>query len=87
MGFFNPIYNDKLITSGAALIEYTSKETYFRDVYLFLEYARNVASLKGEKLVYTNLWIYFKGPILAWWLSKLSENDKRLIKLRNKLEE
>ena len=55
MGFFNPMYKDKSVTFGASLMEYTLKEIYFRDIHLFLKYARNVASIKGDKLVRTNL--------------------------------
>ena len=65
IGFFNPMYEDKSIVSGASPMEHTPKETYFRDIYLFLKYARDVAGIKGDKLVRINLWICFKGPALA----------------------
>ena len=87
VGFFNPMYEDKSAASGAPSMEHTPKETYFRDVHLFLEHARDVASLKGDELVRTNLWTCLKGPALEWWLAELSENDKRLAKLGNKLDE
>ena len=55
VGFFNPMYEDKSIASGASPMEHTPKETYFRDVHIFLEHARDVASIKGEELVRTNI--------------------------------
>ena len=55
IGFFNPMYEDKSIASGAALMEYTGKETIFRDVHLFLEYTRDVVNIKGLDLVRVNL--------------------------------
>ena len=36
-------------------IKYTLKETYFRDVYLFLKYTCDIASIKDNKLVRLNL--------------------------------
>lgn len=38
LGFFDPNYDNKSISNGSAL-EHTGKETYFRDVYLFIERA------------------------------------------------
>ena len=49
------MYKNRLITFDASLIKYTSKETYFRDIYLFLKYTRDVASIKDNKLVRINL--------------------------------
>ena len=58
------MYKNKLVAFGAFSMKYISKETYFRDMHLFLKHARDVAGIKGDKLVRTNLWIYFKGPTL-----------------------
>ena len=55
MRFFNSIYKNKSIAFDTSLIEYISKETYFRDIYLFLKYTRDVASIKSDKLVRINL--------------------------------
>ena len=87
IGFFHPMYEDKSIASGAAPMEHTPKDTYFRDVHLFIEHARDVAGIKGDELVRTNLWTCLKGPALEWWLSELGETEKRLAKLGNKLDE
>ena len=55
MRFFNSIYDDKLVTFGASPIKHILKKIYFRNMYLFLEYARDVATIKNNKLVRTNL--------------------------------
>ena len=81
------MYEDKTIASGAAPMEHMAKETYFRDVHLFLEHARDEANIKGVALIGTNLWTCFKRPALGTWLCELSENDKRLAKLGDKLDE
>ena len=48
------MYEDKSIASGASPMEHTPKETYFRDVHLFIEHARDVASVKSDDLVRIN---------------------------------
>ena len=55
MRFFNSIYKNRSITFDAFLIKHTLKETYFRNMYLFLKYTRDVASIKNNKLVRINL--------------------------------
>ena len=87
VGFFHPMYDDKSVASGGAPMEHTPKDTYFRDVHLFIEHARDIAGIKGDDLVRINLWTCLKGPALEWWLSELSETEKRLAKLGNKLDE
>ena len=49
------MYKNKSIIFDIFLIKYTLKETYFQDIYLFLKYTRNVASIKNNKLVRINL--------------------------------
>ena len=49
------MYKNRSITFDASSIKYTSKETYFRDMHLFLKYARNVASIKDNELIRLNL--------------------------------
>lgn len=87
VGFFDPLHDGKSVASGASSMEHTGKDTFFRDVHLFLEHARDVAGVKGDDLVRTNLWTCLKGTALSWWLGELSENDKRLAKLGTKLDE
>ena len=55
MRFFNSIYKNRSITFDTSLMKYILKETYFRDIYLFLKYARDVANIKNKKLVRINL--------------------------------
>ena len=49
------MYKNRSITFDASLMKHILKETYFRDIYLFLKYTRDVASIKNNKLVRINL--------------------------------
>ena len=66
-------------------MEHTPADTCFRDVHLFLQHAHDIASLKGDCRVCTNLWTCLTEPALERWLSELGETEKRLAKLGNKL--
>ena len=88
LGFFFPDYDDKPITAdGTSAMEHSNKETFFRDVHLFLEHANDYARLKGAELVRNNLWTCFKGTALTWWVSEASPETKRLVKFGSNLDE
>ena len=80
VGFFDPMYDGKSAVTGN-LIEHAGKDTYFRDVHLFVERAKDVATTKGEELVRQNLYTCFRGVALAWYTGMLTEDQKRLVKL------
>ena len=44
------MYNDKFVRNETA-IEHIEKETYFRDVYLFIERARDIAAIKNIEII------------------------------------
>ena len=49
------MYKNRSITFDAFSIKYTLKETYFRNMHLFLKYTRDIDSIKNNKLVCINL--------------------------------
>ena len=52
--FYNSYYEGKSI--GSALpIKYIGKEIFFRDIYLFIERAKEVVSVKGGEIICNNL--------------------------------
>ena len=80
LGFFDPLYDGKSASNSEA-ITHTGKDTYFRDVHLFIERAKDLATVKGAELVRDNLWTCLRGTALAWWTGEFSEDQKRMIKL------
>ena len=48
------MYNDKFVRNKTAF-EHIEKETYFRDVHLFVERARDIAAIKNIKMIRKNL--------------------------------
>lgn len=82
VGFFDPFYEGKSAGS-AAPIEHTGKETYFRDIHLFVERAKEMATIKGGETVRNNLWTCLRGAALEWWTAEVSDAEKRLTKYGN----
>ena len=54
LGFFNLFFNGKSIDSIPA-IEYAGKDTYFRDIFTFINRIYNIARIKNVKEVRDNL--------------------------------
>lgn len=65
LGFFDPHYNDKTVHSGAPPIEHAGKDTYFRDIHLFLDRAKQFVPTKGTEMIRDNLWLSLRGTALS----------------------
>ena len=48
--FFNSFYESKSIYT-ILVIKYTKKNTFFRDIYMFINRVRNIVRIKGNKLL------------------------------------
>lgn len=79
IGFFDPHYNGKT-TATAPAMEHSGKDTYFRDIHLFLERCSDIATVKGEQLVRDNLFTCLRGLALQWYTSEMTSDAKTLVK-------
>ena len=77
LGFFDPLYDGKSVSTGAG-IEHAGKDTYFRDVHLFIERAKQLAVVKDAREVRNNLWMSLRGTALEWWTAELSDTERRI---------
>ncbi len=48
--FFNPFYNSKSIDT-TSVIKYTSKSTFFRNIYKFINRVKDITRAKGNILL------------------------------------
>ena len=64
LGFFDPNYDDKTVHTGAA-IKHAGKDTFFRDMHLFVDRAKQLGVTKGFKAVRDNLWLSLRGSVLS----------------------
>ena len=78
VGFFDPFYDGKSINTRLG-IEHTGKETYFRNITVFINRIKDVARVKGTELLQNNLQIYLRGEALEQYTCQLTDNEKRLL--------
>ena len=85
LGFFDPKYDNKTITLGEAM-EHAGKDIIFRDVHLFIERARDIAAVWGDKIVRQNLSTCLKGIALTWYTAELISDQKRLLRMGESID-
>ena len=62
VNFFDPFYDGKSINTGFAM-EHAGKDTYFRDVHVFIDKIIDVSRTKND-VVRQNLQLCFRGSVL-----------------------
>ena len=65
----------------------TGKETFFRDVIVFIDRIRDVARIRGGEFVRANLQLCLRGEALEWYTSQLTYGEKRLLTYGQELDE
>lgn len=79
--YFDSMYDGKFVSIESAL-KHMSKNTYFRNVHLFLERAKEMMILKINELIQINLWLSLWEDVLKWWYT-LDDIEKRILKYEN----
>lgn len=69
LGFFDPNYDDKTVHTAPA-IEHAGKDTFFRDIHLFIDRATQLSATQSFKLVRDNLWLSLRGSAISWYTSE-----------------
>lgn len=57
---FDPTYKGKTVQTGPAM-EHTNRETYSRDVHMFIQRAKDFMPAKGEVVIRENLFTCLRG--------------------------
>lgn len=79
--YFDSMYNDRFVSTESAL-KHMSKNTYFKNIHLFLERAKEMMILKTDELIWINLWLSLQEDVLKWWYT-LDDIEKRIMKYEN----
>ena len=85
IGFFDPFYDNKSSDIGPGM-EYTRKETFFRDVIIFIDWIKDVGRTKGIELVQLNLQLCLRGEALEWYTFQLTNAEKCLLMYGQELD-
>ena len=84
VGFFDPFYDGISINTRSAM-EHVGKNTYFRDVHVFIDRIVDVSRTKSD-VVRQNLQFCFRDSVLKWYISEFTDNEKRLLTYGNGVE-
>ena len=79
--FFDLFYDDKSLINEANFIVNIDKDTYFRDVHLFIVRVKKMTLTRDEQLIKNNLWLNLKHTTLKWWTNKLSDVERRMTRM------
>jgi hypothetical protein len=82
--FFDSAYEEKIIATAKS-IQHANKNTYFRDVHLFIDRTKDIALVKDYDTVRNNLYICFRKQVMMWYTAEMSNEKKELIKIDNNL--
>lgn len=75
IGFFDPHFNGRSVDTAEA-IEHSDKDTYYRDVFVFLDRIKDYAETRSPELVRQNLSSCLRGTALAWYATELIAEAK-----------
>ena len=81
LDFFDSYYDDKSLASETSSIVNTEKNTYFRDVHLFIVRAKKMTFTRDEQLIKNNLWFSLKNTALKWWTNELFDAKRRMTRM------
>lgn len=73
LGYFDPLL-DKAFGDGDVIS--AGKDTYFRNVHLFIDRIEDVAATKGTSIVRTNVNLSLRGSALKWYTAELSNLER-----------
>ena len=79
--FFDFFYDDTSLISEVSLIVNTDKDTYFRDVHLFIVRVKKMILTRDEQLIRNNLWLNLKNTTLKWWTDELFDAERRMTRM------
>ena len=65
IGFFDPNYEGKSSATGQA-VKHSGKDTYYRDVHVFIEKVKEMTIVLGPEQVRRNLATCLRGTALIW---------------------
>jgi hypothetical protein len=82
--FFDSAYEEKIIATAKS-VQHANKNTYFRDVHLFIDRAKDIALVKDYDAVKNNLYICFREQVMIWYTTEMTNEEKELIKIDNNL--
>ncbi len=84
MRFFDLVYDEKIVTIAKSM-QHFEKNTFFRNIYLFIDQVKNFAIFKDFDMIRNNFYTYLRDITMIWYIAELFEKTKKLVKTKNNL--
>ena len=83
--FFDSWYEEKNAIIDNS-IEHSNKNTYFRNIHLYIERIKNMTIFKDVDVIRANLYNCMREHVLRWYIEIVNDDQKKLIKLKEDVE-
>jgi hypothetical protein len=83
--FFDLIFDEKILTT-IEFIQHVEKNTYFRNVHLFIDKVKNFAIAKEVEIIRNNLYTCLREFIMTWYTAEVSKEEKEFFKIKNNID-
>ena len=83
--FFDLFYDEKFATIEDLIVHF-EKNTYFRNVHVFIDRVKDMTLMKRFDVIRNNLFTCLRETALNWYHAKLSDEDKRILKYETEVE-
>ena len=77
--FFDFHYDEKIVATASA-IEHAEKNTYFRNIHVFIERVKDIIIVKNFELIWNNFYTCFRRIALKWYIFTLIKEVKFYVK-------
>ncbi len=84
--FFDPNFEGKSASTEEA-VAHAGKDTYYRDVHVFVKRVKEMAIVLGPEIVRKNLPSCLRGTTLVWHTSELSDVSRRILSYGENVDE
>lgn len=78
IGFFDPNYEGKSAATAEALT-HTEKDTYYKNVHVFVERVKEMAIILEANTVRRNLSFCLRGTVFMWHTAEFSDTTRRIL--------
>jgi hypothetical protein len=83
--FFDFAYDDKIMTTLDSM-QHVDKNTYFRNVHLFIDRVKDIVVIKNVEMMRNNLYICLRNIAMIWCTVELFEKIKKLVRTEINLD-
>ena len=83
--FFDSLYDEKSINIDQ-IMKHAEENTYFRDIHLFIERAKDIFIIQENQQIRDNLFTCLREFVLQWYTFEISTKAKQLMRYEDEID-